>query len=89
MSTPDDLHETTLALLALLDDGEDAASERAIDVRARLARATADAGRLEDALYQADELLKDARRAHGEDAEATATARAALAHVEAALPSTD
>lgn len=83
MSTPAErVHDATRRLLTLLEEGESTTPE-AIALRAELAEATAEAGQLEDAYYQADELLKDARREHGEEHEATARARAAVETVEA------
>lgn len=82
MSTPAErVHDATRRLLDLLEDGESLTPE-AIVLRAELAEATAEAGHLEDAFYQVDELLKDARREHGEDHEAVRRARAAVAAVE-------
>ena len=60
MSTPAErVRDTTRRLLTLLEEGESTTPE-AITLRAELAEATAEAGQLEDAYYQADELLKDA-----------------------------
>ena len=82
MSTPAErVHDATRRLLVLLEDGQSLTPE-AIALRAELAEATAEAGHLEDAFYQADELVKDARREHGEDHEAVARARAAVTAVE-------
>ena len=82
MSTPAErVHDATRRLLDLLEEGESLTPE-ALALRAELAEATAEAGHLEDAFYQADELLKDARREHGEDHEAVARARAAVTAVE-------
>lgn len=82
MSTPAErVRDTTRRLLTLLEEGESTTPE-AITLRAELAEATAEAGQLEDAFYQADELLKDARREHGEDHEVADRARAAVAAVE-------
>ena len=82
MSTPAErVRDTTRRLLTLLEEGESTTPE-AIMLRAELAEATAETGQLEDAYYQADELLKDARREHGEEHEATVRARAAKDAVE-------
>ena len=82
MSTPAErVHDATRRLLDLLEHGESTTSD-AIVLRAELAEATAESGHLEDAFYQVDELLKDARREHGEDHEAVRRARAAVAAVE-------
>lgn len=82
MSTPAErVRDTTRRLLTLLEEGESTTPE-AITLRAELAEATAETGQLEDAYYQADELLKDARREHGEDHEAVERARAAVTAVE-------
>ncbi|EWS79982.1 hypothetical protein [Brachybacterium phenoliresistens] len=51
-------------LLALLET-EDALDPRVMEARAELAEATARTGEYEDAIKQADELLKDAQREHG------------------------
>lgn len=83
MSTPAErVRDTTRRLLTLLEEGESTTPE-AITLRAELAEATAETGQLEDAYYQADELLKDARREHGENHDSTARARAAVETVEA------
>ncbi len=82
MSTPAErVHDATRRLLDLLEHGE-STTPGAIALRAELAEATAEAGHLEDAFYQVDELLKDARREHGEDHETVRRARAAVAAVE-------
>ena len=82
MSTPAErVHDATRRLLDLLEEGESLTPE-ALALRAELAAATAEAGPREDAVYQVDELLKDARREHGEDHEAVARARAAVTAVE-------
>lgn len=66
-STPQQrVHEATRRLLDLLETG-DSISAEAIELRAELAEATAAAGHLDDAFYQADELLKDAQREYGPD----------------------
>lgn len=52
------------ALLRLLETRAPADPE-VVDARAALAVAVARAGRLDEALYQVDELVKDAQRAHG------------------------
>lgn len=81
MSTPQQrVREITRALLDQLASGEPLGAE-AIELRAQLAEATAEAGRLEDAYYQVEELLKDAQR-HG-DHEAVLRARAAVQAVRA------
>ena len=78
MSTPAErVRDTTRRLLTLLEEGESTTPE-AITLRAELAEATAETGQLEDAFYQADELLKDARREHGEEHEATVRALAGI-----------
>ncbi|WP_422115604.1 hypothetical protein [Brachybacterium sp. UNK5269] len=70
MSTPQQrVHDATRRLLDLLAVGEPLAPE-AIELRAELAEATAEAGHLDDAYYQVEELLKDAQRHHGPDHEA-------------------
>ena len=82
MSTPAErVHDATRRLLVLLENGESVRPE-AIALRAELAEATAETGQLEDAYYQVDELVKDARREHGEEHEAVQRARAAAARVE-------
>lgn len=82
MSTPQErVHEATRNLLDLLESGE-ATSVEAIGLRIELAEATAAAGQFEDALYQADELLKDAQREHGPDHPTADEARRLVAHVE-------
>lgn len=68
------------ALLRLLETQEPVEPE-VIDARAALAVAVARAGRLDEALYQVDEVVKDAGRAHGPDHAATAAAREAQATV--------
>ena len=66
-STPQQrVHEATRRLLDLLETG-DSISAEAIELRAELAEATAAAGHLDDAAYQADELFKDVQRVHGPD----------------------
>lgn len=67
-------------LLRLLETREPVEPE-VIDARAALAVAVARAGRLDEALYQVDEVVKDAGRAHGPDHAATAAAREAQATV--------
>ena len=82
MSTPQQrVHHATRRLLDLLENGESLTPE-AIELRAELAEATAEAGHLEDAFYQVDELLKDSQREHGPDHEVVARARAAVAAIE-------
>ena len=82
MSTPAErVHDATRRLLDLLEIGESTTHE-AIELRAELAEATAEAGHLEDAFYQVDELLKDAQRAHGQDHPSVTRARAAVEVVE-------
>lgn len=82
MSTPQQrVHDATRELLGLLETG-DSTSARALAIRADLAVATAEAGQHEDAFFQADELVKDALREHGPDAEEVAGAREAAARVE-------
>lgn len=83
MSTPQQrIHEATRALLELLE-ADEPTSTAAIELRAELAEATAEAGHLEDAFYQVDELFKDARRELDPDHPSVARARAALDAVEA------
>lgn len=85
MSTPAQrVHDATLALLNLLETGEEATTAEAIALRCELAEATAAAGHLEDAFYQADELLKDAQREHGPDAAVVTRVRETVAAVEEA-----
>ena len=82
MSTPQQrVHDATRRLIDLLEAGE-ATTPEALDLRGELARATAEAGHLEDAFYQADELLKDAQREHGPDHATVTAARAVVADVE-------
>lgn len=84
MSSPQQrVHDATRRLLDLLEHGE-ATSEEAMAVRGELALATAAAGHLEDAWYQAEELVKDAQRGSGGDRDhpAIATARAVRDEVE-------
>ena len=64
-------------LLGLLET-EDALDPRVMEARAELAEATARTGEYEDAVKQADELLKDAQREHGPEHPATLRARAAV-----------
>lgn len=75
------VHDATRRLLTLLEHGE-ATSLEAIALRSELAEATAQAGHLEDAFYQADELLKDAQREHGPEAEVVGEVRAVVARIE-------
>jgi len=83
MSTPQQrVHDTTRRLLELLEHGESLSPE-AIELRCELAVATAEAGHLDDAYYQVEELLKDARREHGPDHPAAARAREAVEAVRA------
>lgn len=83
MSTPQQrVHDATRRLLDLLAAGESLTPE-AIELRAELAEATAEAGHLDDAYYQIEELVKDAQRHHHPDHEAVARARAALEAVRA------
>lgn len=83
MTTPQArMHALTLELLGLLEQ-EEATSARALELRGALAEATAEAGRLEDAFYQADELLKDAQREHGPDAAEVSRARETVSRIEA------
>ncbi|MFC7375296.1 MULTISPECIES: hypothetical protein [unclassified Brachybacterium] len=82
MSTPQQrVHDATLRLLELLESG-DPLSPEAIELRAELTEATAEAGQLEDALYQIDQLFKDTRRVHGPDHETVARARRAASVIE-------
>lgn len=71
------VHDATRRLLDLLEHGESLTPE-AIELRAELAEATAEAGHLDDAYYQVEELLKDAQRHHGPDHEAVTRSRAAV-----------
>lgn len=81
-STPQQrVHDATLRLLGLLESG-DSLSAEAIELRAELAEATAAADHLEDAFYQADELLKDVRREYGPEHAAVTRARETVAVVE-------
>lgn len=83
MSTPQQrVHDATRRLLDLLEHGESLTPE-AIELRSELAEATAEAGHLDDAYYQVEELLKDAQRHHGPDHESVARARAAVEAVRA------
>ncbi|GAA4522082.1 hypothetical protein GCM10023160_09920 [Brachybacterium paraconglomeratum] len=83
MSTPQQrVHDTTRRLLDLLEHGESLTPE-AIELRAELAEATAEAGHLDDAYYQVEELLKDSQRHHGPDHEAVTRSRAAVEAVRA------
>jgi hypothetical protein len=68
--------------LAQMLGSQDAHHPEVITVRADLARACARAGQLEDALYQADELVKDCRRELGEDHELTLAAQTAQDEVQ-------
>lgn len=82
MSTPAErVRDTTRRLLTLLEEGESTTPE-AITLRAELAEATAEAGQLEDAFYQADELLKDAQREYAEGHAAITRSREAVTVVE-------
>lgn len=82
MSTPQQrIHEATRRLLDLLSSGDPLSSE-AVELRAELGEATAEAGHLEDAFYQVDELLKDAQREYGPDHENVTRAREVIAVVE-------
>lgn len=82
MSSPSQrVHDATRRLLELLADGE-ALSPDAIGARIELAEATAAAGHLEDAFYQADELLKDVQREHGPEHPSVDRAREAVAEIE-------
>lgn len=83
MSTPQQrVHDATRALLELLEHGESLSPE-AIELRSELAEATAEAGHLEDAYYQVEELAKDALREHGPDHPASLRAQRALDAVTA------
>ena len=83
MSTPSQrVHEATLALLNLLERGEEATTAEAVELRCELANATAAAGHLEDAFYQADELLKDVQREHGPDDPLLARVRRTVASIQ-------
>lgn len=81
----DEAHRNMGALytqLAQMLGSQDAHHPEVITVRADLARACARAGQLEDALYQADELVKDCRRELGEDHELTLAAQTAQDEVQ-------
>lgn len=81
-STPQQrVHQATRRLLDLLETG-DGISAEAIELRAELAEATAAADHLEDAFYQADELLKDALREYGPEHAAVVRVRETVAVVE-------
>ncbi|WP_114853503.1 hypothetical protein [Brachybacterium sp. YJGR34] len=83
MPTPQQrVHDATRRLLDLLESGESLTPE-AIALRSELAEATAEAGHLDDAYYQVEELHKDAVRHYGPDHEAVRRARAALEAVKA------
>lgn len=83
MSTPQQrVHDATRALLDLLEHGESLSPE-AIELRSELAEATAEAGHLDDAYYQVEELAKDALREHGPDHPASLRAQRALDTVTA------
>lgn len=82
MTSPTDrVHDATRRLLDLLEHGE-ATSVEALELRIELALATAQAGHLEDAFYQADELLKDAQRTHGPQAPIVGRVREAVDRIE-------
>ncbi|MGP9681518.1 hypothetical protein [Brachybacterium sp. AOP3-A1-3] len=86
MSTPQQrVHDTTRRLLELLasdDSHTPAVIPEAIALRTELAVATAEAGHLEDAFVQVDELLKDTQREHGREHELVGPVRAAVSRVE-------
>lgn len=86
MSTPQQrVHDTTRRLLELLasdDSHTPALAPEAIELRTELAVATAEAGHLEDAFFQVDELLKDTQRQYGPDHELVGPVRAAVTTVE-------
>lgn len=85
MSTPQQrVRDATLALLNLLSTGEEATTAEAIELRCQLAEAMAVAGHLEDAFYQADELLKDAQREYRPDDPAIARVRRTVSAIEEA-----
>src|SRR5690625_5786590 len=87
-STPQQrVHEATRRLLDLLETG-DSISAEAIELRAELAEATAAAGHLDDAAYQADELFKDVQRVHGPDHAAVDRCRRSAAGTEPLGPAT-
>lgn len=82
-STPQQrVHESTRRLLDLLETG-DAISAEAIELRAELAEATAEAGHVDDAFYQADELFKDVQRQYGPDHAAIARCQQVADVIEA------
>lgn len=83
MSTPQQrVHDATRALLDLLEHGESVSPE-AIEQRSELAEATAEAGHIEDAYYQVEELAKDALREYGAEHPAAVRAQQALDAVTA------
>ncbi|MGO2312120.1 MAG: hypothetical protein ACTIB2_13305 [Brachybacterium tyrofermentans] len=86
MSTPQQrVHDTTRRLLELLasdDSHTPAVIPEAIALRTELAVATAEAGHLEDAFVQVDELLKDTQREYGREHELVGSVRAAVSRVE-------
>ena len=85
MSTPQQrVHDATLTLLNLLSTGEEATTAEAIELRCELAEATAVAGHLEDAFYQADELLKDAQREYRPEDPVIARVRRTVSAIEEA-----
>ncbi|MFC0675655.1 hypothetical protein [Brachybacterium hainanense] len=57
---------------------DDALDPHVLEIRAQLAEATARTGAHEDAVKQADELLKDAQREHGPEHPSALRARAAV-----------
>ena len=65
LGSPQAQADAGVALLLRLLEDHDPADVEVVEVRARLAVAVAEAGQLEEAVYQADELVKDAQRAHG------------------------
>lgn len=69
-------------LIALLERHEPT-DPAVVEARAALAVDVARAGRLDEALYQVDELVKDCLRAHGPDHAAVAVAEDAQATVRA------
>lgn len=81
MSTTDEARraqDRAIAHLLELLASDDALAPHVLEARAELAEATARAGQHEDAVKQADELLKDALREHGPEHPASARARAAV-----------
>lgn len=79
------MHAAYAALPALLERAEPGEVE-VLDARIDLARACAEAGALDDAAYQIDEVVKDALRVHGAAHPVTARAREVEARIHQAPP---